>query len=152
MKRRLLHISTLAGFALAQPLYDVLRRNGEFFVAHRADAGDILLLVLWLSAAVPLLLGLLVWGVGRVTARAADGVTIALVGLFVALIVLPLVASVAGVSAPEALAVSLLHGVLGSLVYWKYAPVRQFVTVLSTAALVFPLVFLLRCRPDAQAK
>jgi hypothetical protein len=143
MKRRLLHISTLAGFALAQPLYDVLRRSGEFFVAHRADTGDILLLVLWLSAAVPLLLGLLVWGVGRVTARAADGLTIALVGLFVALIVLPLVASIAGVSAPEALAVSFLHGVLGGLVYWKYAPVREFMTILSPAALVFPLVFLL---------
>ena len=106
MKARLLHLTVLAAFALAQTLYDVLRRSGEFFVAHRTDAGDILLLALWLSVAVPFLIGLVLWGVTRVSDRAGTVFTIALMGLLVALIALPPVCKRATSGPAEAFVVS----------------------------------------------
>ena len=50
-----LHIFVLTGFSLAQPLFDLLSRNAEFFVVHYAQPIDILLLIGLLSALVPLL-------------------------------------------------------------------------------------------------
>jgi Sulfatase len=154
MKTRLLHLTVLAGFALAQPLYDVLRRSGEFFVAHRTDAGDILLLAFWLSVAAPLLIGVLLWGVTRVSGRAGTVLTIALVGLFVALIALPPVCRRATSGSTEAFVISALHGLAAAVLYWQVAPARQFLTLLSPAAAVFPMVFLLHpaMRPFVQMR
>jgi hypothetical protein len=38
-----LHIFVLCSFALAQPLFDLLARSAEFFVAHRSQPLDIFL-------------------------------------------------------------------------------------------------------------
>src|SRR5262245_49086040 len=48
-----LHVATLAGFAFAQPLYDLLGRNAEFFVSHGCGRGDLLLLIGALSLLLP---------------------------------------------------------------------------------------------------
>src|SRR6476619_2148809 len=48
-----LHVATLAGFAFAQPLYDLLGRNAAFFVAHGCQPGDILMLVGGLTVLLP---------------------------------------------------------------------------------------------------
>ncbi len=144
MKTRLLHLAVLAGFAIAQPVYDVLRRSGEFFVAHRTDRTDILLVVVCLSVAVPLLMGLILWVVTRVSERAGAALMIVVVGSSVALIGLPSISKCVGVGPTEAFVVSTLHGILGALLYGRYAVARQFVTLLSPAAAIFPLVFLLQ--------
>ena len=46
------------------PIYDVLRRNAEFFVAYRTDRRDILLFVAVMSFAAPLVLWAVVWLAG----------------------------------------------------------------------------------------
>lgn len=51
-------IAGAVGIAVAQPLYDVLRRAPAFFVAHQADGWDVVLLCLALSIALPLALAL----------------------------------------------------------------------------------------------
>ena len=48
-----LHVLVLWNFAVAQPLYDLFSRNGEFFIAHRASAADLTLFILVLSLLVP---------------------------------------------------------------------------------------------------
>lgn len=53
MRSRLLHVWVLWAFAVAQPIYDVIRRNGEFFVAHEADRLDLILLTITLSLLLP---------------------------------------------------------------------------------------------------
>src|SRR5262249_23750196 len=55
-----LHIATLSGFAFAQPLYDLLGHNAEFFVAHGCRPGDVLPLVGALSVLLPAVL-ILAW-------------------------------------------------------------------------------------------
>jgi hypothetical protein len=40
-----LHTFTLCGFAIAQPLFDLLSRNAEFFIVRRSEPLDIFLLI-----------------------------------------------------------------------------------------------------------
>ncbi|HET7619546.1 MAG TPA: sulfatase-like hydrolase/transferase [Vicinamibacterales bacterium] len=144
MKVRLLHVLTLAAFALAQPLYDVLHRNGEFFVAHRVDRLDLLLLVLWLSFVIPALVLLLpTWIVGKLNRRAGTALVVLLVGLLVVIIVMPIIDRATDAGSDEVLIVSAAHGLAAALIYWRFAAAQTFLTVLSPAVIVFPLVFLL---------
>jgi hypothetical protein len=142
MKIRLLHLAALTGFALGQPLYDVLGQNGEFFVAHRVDRLDILLLIAWFSILVPVVLWALVAAGQRVHRRVGDALMLLAVGALTMVIVLPPAGNGAVTDATELVTVSALHGVLAALLYARFAGVRQFLTLLSPAAIVFPVVFL----------
>ena len=142
MKIRLLHLAALTGFALGQPLYDVLGQSGEFFVAHRVDRLDILLLILWLSALVPLVLWGLVAAGFRVHRRAGDALMLLAVAALTMIIVLPPAGNGGVKDATEILIVCALHGVVAAILYARVSAVRQFLTLLSPAAIVFPVVFL----------
>ncbi len=54
------HLFALSGFAVAQPLFDLLGRQAEFFIAHDVQPIDLILMTLALSLALPLTLALLV--------------------------------------------------------------------------------------------
>ena len=54
-----LHLFVLSSFAVAQPIYDLVGSNAEFFVAHRAGPGTIAAFVLALSVGLPALLVLI---------------------------------------------------------------------------------------------
>ncbi|HEX5541806.1 MAG TPA: sulfatase-like hydrolase/transferase [Micromonospora sp.] len=62
-RRALLEIVALCGLVIVQPVLDVTGRSPDFFLYHRADSFDILLLVAGLTLIPPLLL----WGFGVVT-------------------------------------------------------------------------------------
>lgn len=63
-----LHIVGLSALAFAQPTFDILSRNGTFFVAHRSTAADILWLVLVLVAGIPFALIALTRAIGALSA------------------------------------------------------------------------------------
>lgn len=44
--RQALHVAALSALAVAQPVFDVVRRDSEFLVAHRVGRPDLLLFVL----------------------------------------------------------------------------------------------------------
>src|SRR5690606_13330503 len=54
----LVHLLGLWGFGVAQPLYDILRKNGDFFVAHRAGPVELVTFVAVVSLGLPLILAL----------------------------------------------------------------------------------------------
>jgi hypothetical protein len=54
----------LWAIAVAQPLFDLLGANPEFFIAHRAGTADVVLLTLALAVLLPSVLVLAVWLVG----------------------------------------------------------------------------------------
>ncbi|GAB3842437.1 hypothetical protein GCM10029963_15470 [Micromonospora andamanensis] len=57
--RRLLEVTALIGLVITQPLLDILGRSPDFFLFHRADRGEILLLVALVAVAPTVALGLL---------------------------------------------------------------------------------------------
>ena len=143
MKQRLLHVWVLSAFALAQPIYDVLRKSAEFFVAHEADRVDLVLLTLMLSVIVPGILAAIIWALGRVSAAAGQAAMLAAVAGFTALIALQGLRAAGGFPNGTSFAVAALAAAAGAWLYARVDGVRQVLTVLSPAIVIFPVLFLL---------
>lgn len=137
------HAAAIWAFAVAQPLYDVLRRNPEFFIAHRAGLADLLVFTLLVSVVLPVALAALWlaptrwWPLGRLPAAAAlAGVLFALLGsqLLAHRVPLPTVLH------------ALIAGAAGLAAAWAYrtrAGFRSLLTAATPAIVAFPAIFLL---------
>ena len=142
MKRRLLHVWVLWAFAVAQPIYDVLRKSAEFFVAHEADRVDLLLLTLMLSAVLPGILAAVIWAAGRVSAAAGHAAMLLTVAGFTALIAMQGLRAAGGFPNVTTFVVAAIAGVIAAGLYARVDGVRQVLTVLSPAIVIFPALFL----------
>ncbi|WP_291322892.1 sulfatase-like hydrolase/transferase [Desulfonatronospira sp.] len=137
-----LHIFVLAGFAVAQPVYDLLRQNPEFLVSHRTSPVLIIGLVLVLSVGLPLalcLLKLLLIPLGRGLQR---GLHLLIVCSLVVLTFLPLVKRLLPADDFLILGFALLSGIVFTVLYAFLRPVGTIVSVLTPAIIIFPLWFL----------
>ena len=137
----LLHVGTLASLSLVQPVFDLLSRYPQVLVAHRSRIAEICLLVLLLCLAGPAV----VVAIERLLVRSA-GDRFGVRGSGAALFVLPLALLVLK-RIPEMPAL-LLVGLGVVLAWWsrraylRYRSLRQFLTFLSPALLVVPVLFL----------
>lgn len=132
-----LHLLTLTGFAVAQPLYDLIGRNTEFLVAHRAGPGTVFALVAILSVGIGAAIGAAVTAVRRSRSRGGEIAHLIAVALLGGLIV-------AGGArmwpAAAAVAFSLAAGIAFALLY-RYQTVRTFLTLLTPSIVIFPTLF-----------
>ena len=92
---RPIHLAALWSLVVAQPVYDVLRQNGEFFVAHRTSRVDLLLFVGVVSLVLPALAMLAVRCVSLISNTAGRLLHLALVGAFAGALVSQLLARLA---------------------------------------------------------
>ncbi len=135
-----LHVFVIVGFAIAQPLFDMMARHDEFLIFRHATWQDSAALVVILCVLLPL--GLI--GVERITGllshRLRRWVHSALIAGGVAATVLPALHPIA---LPGTLlaAGALLCGGVAALAYVFFLPVRQFFSLLSPAVLIFPGLF-----------
>jgi hypothetical protein len=139
--RAALHLGGLWALAFAQPLFDLLGRNAQFFVARGSTAGDILLLAFGYALVPPLAGAALAWGLGRIRPPLGWGAMLVLVALIVAGLVLPPAGDLAAGSA-VAIPLALALGAGAAFLYARFDAVRTFATVLSPAPLVVLLLFL----------
>jgi hypothetical protein len=135
-------LAVLCGFALAEPLLDILGRNPEFFSVRRSTSTQIVLFALAVTLLPPLALlaaELLV----RVFNRAAsDAIHLVFVAGLVAVIALHVLTSDSSLSGVGALVIAAAAGALGALLYGQAPPVGSFLTVLTPAPLIFLALFL----------
>ncbi len=135
------HIMALVQLAVAWPVYDLLSRYPEFFVARQAQPGDIAFLVCTLSLALPLLLV----GIQALAFRINPNLGRAFYTLIILLLfflLAHLVANRFGHSAyTTVLAVILSLGLV--LIYMRMQAGKMFVSFLSPAILIVPVLFLL---------
>ena len=142
-----LHIFTLWSFAVAQPLFDLLSRNAEFFVARRSEPGDIMLLILLVCVLPPACLVLMI-GVLRCLGawtllfqtfqRWTVNLLLTVLVTAIALQALPRLSALPGIAL---LAGATLIAVLTTISYRRLPSVRTFVSLLSPALLLFPGIF-----------
>lgn len=132
----------LSSLAIAQPLFDVLGRAAEFFVASRAKPLDLALLVLLLCLLIPGLLFGMELLLGLLGQRVRSGVHLLFVGLLSALIALPPIKRLGGLPLPVVLLAATVVGVAIGLSYLRLRPVRLFLAWLGIAALVVPANFI----------
>ncbi len=139
-----LRIVGLWCLAVAQPVFDVVGRSPEFFIAHDARPGDLLTLVVLLCLGGPAVCLLIVRlaelaGGARWRGRA---VTTVVAGL-VAAVALAALKPLSGANGGLLVALAVLAGVAAAVGYSRFAAVRTFATFLAPAVLVVPAVFLL---------
>src|SRR6266542_1530699 len=133
----------VSGFALAQPLFDILGKNAEFFAVRGSTAGEILLfaLVVTFAPALGLLaLELSVSLFSPTAARVLHHIFLAFLGALFGVQALRR----AGMADTAALvAGAVVIGLVVALAAWRLRPARSFLTLLSAAPIVFLALFLL---------
>ncbi len=140
--QRALHLVALSALALTQPLLDLLGRHGMFFVAHRAEAGDVLLLVLLVAVLPPALLFGLECLIAAVAPRALRATHLVLVGALVAALLAPDLDRRLELPGIAVLACAAAAGLLAAAAYRAWAPLRSMLSLLAAAPLVLAAVFL----------
>ena len=136
------HLAVLSAFAFAQPLFNLLGDNPEFFAARGSPPFDVISFGI-LAVLLPPLIGIaleLLAGLARRYARLALHLFFiaALVGLFA----LQLLKKSIDGSDALLIALSAAIGVAAAFAYARAEAVRSFLSVLSPAPLVFLFIFL----------
>jgi len=131
-----------AGFALAQPLFDILGKNAEFFAVRGSPPLDIVAFALVVTFALPLVLLAVELLVGLASRRAADLLHLTFLGLLAAVVAVQAFKR-AGVDGTVALiALAALAGAGAALLFARVDAARTFLTILAAAPLVFLVLFL----------
>lgn len=138
-----LHVFVLCSFAVAQPLFDLLARNAEVFIARHSEPVDVILLILILCVLLPVLVILIEVVAGLFGRRARKVVHWFTVASLTAVIALPALKKIFEIPGTVLLVGGTILGVLTAIAYFRYHPVHIFFTVLSPALLIFPGLFLL---------
>ena len=137
--QRKTHLFVLCAFAFAQPLFAKLGPAPGYFAAHSLGAYE----VVWFAVAilvVPWLALAALEGVLRLAGRRVRWIVhLLIVAALVALIALP---PLGGLATTAAYALAALIGVAFALAYARWRNVREFMTALAFAPLLFVLFFL----------
>jgi Sulfatase len=135
-------VAGLWAIAVAHPLLDVLGRAPEFFVAHRAGAIEILLLVATLILVAPLALAGCIAVAAAFGPRVRTTVTAVFVGALVALGSVQLLKAAGVATWLAAAALAIVAGAVAAGLQVRIAFVRTFFSMLGVSVLIMPLVFL----------
>jgi hypothetical protein len=137
-----LHLAVLSAFALAQPLFNLLSDNPEFFAARGSTAMDIIVFALLLVVLPPALLLGIELLVGLAGPQARLGAHLVLMALLAGIVFVQALEDAFGASDFVLIAIALALGAGAAALYARAEPVRSFLTVLSPAPLVFLILFL----------
>jgi hypothetical protein len=137
-----LHLAALWGLAVAQPLFDVLGENAEFFAVRDSTRWDILAFAVGIVLIPPATILGLEALVGLIDRRVARALHLTAVATLAGLLVLQAATEVADRSSVVLVPAAALGGMVAALLYARYAPVRSLLTVLSVAPIFFLAVFL----------
>lgn len=137
-----LHLAALWGFAVAQPLFDLIGRNAEFFATRGSEGLEIVGFGLVLALAPPaVLLGVeLVAGMVRAGLRRL--LHLAFVAALAAILAVQVLKRIGDLGAAVPLAAAALGGAAAAVAYARARGLRTFLTALAPAPLVFLVLFL----------
>ena len=140
--RALLQLGALWALAVAQPLFDLIRRYPDFLAARDMRGVDVVLFAVVTTLAPPLILVALEAVCGLASVALRRGLHLALIAALVALIAIQALKHV-GVSGTAALIVlAAAIGIAAAVLSRRAAPVRSFLTVLAPASLLVLGLFL----------
>ncbi len=137
-----LHIFSLFSLAVAQPLYEQLSRHPEVLVSWHLKPLDIFLLICLLSILLPLLL-FAVKAISRIFGRLTQKATYAMI-IFGLLFLLLLQICKKLFELPDVylIVIAAVASAVFTTLYFIFKETRLFVTLLSPAIILFPLLFL----------
>jgi len=136
------HLAVLSCFAIAQPLFDLLGDNPEFFAARGSPSFDVIsfgILAVLLAPLIGIALELLA---GLVHRRARQAVHLLLIALLLTLFAAQLLKKSIDASDGVLIALSVAIALALTAAYARTDFLRSFLNVLSPAPLVFLFIFL----------
>ncbi len=136
------NVFTFFGFALAQPLFDLLSQNSQFFVARHSKPLDVLLLSALLCFVCPALVVAAGEILGIVHKRIRGGYYFIVFTMLAASFALPIFKRFLDISGPAMVAAAAVSALLFAFLYMRFRPFRLNLTFLSPAILAFPILFL----------
>ncbi len=136
------HLLVLFGLALAQPLYDLLARYPQFFVARHSGPVELVLLTLSVSVWLPLLFVLPDALLIRLCPRCLPWWRNLLLAGLLFFMASPVLKKLGTDSTAILLPAALLFGFGGTYAYRRFAFIRLFLSLLSPSILLFPAIFL----------
>lgn len=131
--QRLLHLLALTAFAIAAPLFELLRRYPEFLAVHGAGGADIFVIVLLSLLPLPLVMWLLEGGIALASTELSWRLHVIFVGLLAAVITLPPFGRLDELVGPLPIVFALAAGGGAAWLFVRYRPVRELL-VWGTAA------------------
>ena len=138
-----LNLAVLWTFAVAQPLFDLLKDNPEFFAARGSTGFDIVSFSVLLVVLPPALLLAIELLLGLIRPEVRQGAHIVFLGMLAALIAAQALKKSFDASDTLLIALSVAVGAALAVLWARAEPVRSFLNVLSPVPLVFLLLFLL---------
>jgi len=138
-----LNLAVLWTFAVAQPLFDLLKDNPEFFAARGSTGFDIVSFSVLLVVLPPALLLGIELLLGLIRREVRLGAHVFFLAVLAALIAAQALKKSVDASDTLLIVLSLAVGAAIAALWWRAEPVRSFLNVLSPAPLVFLLLFLL---------
>ncbi len=136
-----LHLLVLTSFAIAQPMYDLLGQNPEFFVAHDISAWMLSGMIAVLSIGIALSLALIEMVANLAGQPVRQGLHYVFISVLCILITLPILKRV-GMGDFAQIGVAIIVALVFGYSYAKWRQVRLFLTVLSPSVILFPILFL----------
>jgi hypothetical protein len=137
-----LGLAVLWTFAVAQPLFDLLKDNPEFFAARGSSGADIVSFSVALVVLPPLLMLGIELLVGLAGRTAREGAHLVLMSILIALIAAQAIKKTLDLPDPVMILASLAIGSALATLYAAAEPVRSFLRVLSPVPVVFLALFL----------
>ena len=138
-----LNLAVLWTFAVAQPLFDLLKDNPEFFAARGSSGFDIVSFSVLLVVLPPALLVAIELLLGLFRRELREGAHVVFIGALVALIAAQALKKSVDASDTLLIGLSVIVGAAVAALWARAEPVRSFLNVLSPAPVVFLLLFLL---------
>jgi Sulfatase len=137
-----LELAVLWTFAVAQPLFDLLKDNPEFFAARGSSGFDVISFAVLLVVMPPLILLAAELLIGLAGAPARHWAHVVLLGALAALIAAQALKKAFDASDLVLIVLSLAIGAGLAALYSRAEPVRSFLRVLSPAPILFLALFL----------
>ncbi len=132
----------LSGFALAQPLLDILSKNPEFFAIRGSTSTQIVLFALFIVFVPPAALLAVEVLVAIFSRAVASIVHLVFVAGLVAVVVLHALTNDSSLTGVASLVVAAAVGIGGAVLYARTPLARSFLTVLTPAPFLFLALFL----------
>jgi hypothetical protein len=141
--KALLHLGALWALAIAQPLFDLIRKNPDFLAARDMRGLDIVLFAAVIALAPPLLLAALEAAAGLAAAALRRWLHLVLVAILLGLIGIQALQHAGATGTVVLIALAAAIGIAAALLYERAATARWLLTVLSPAPLLVVVLFLL---------
>jgi hypothetical protein len=137
-----LHLAALWALAVAQPLFDLLGSQAEFFAVRGSTRWDIVAFAVGVVVVPPFVIALLEGLAGRLHPGLGRAIHLVALAALVALLALQVGVKATELSASLLLPLAAGAGVTAAVAYARFPAVRAFCTVLAPVPLVFLGLFL----------